>query len=668
MTTTILKEALKWAKVGVPVFPCGSNKAPLTENGHLDATTDPDQVKFMFESMGDDVMIGARMGTDSKLFALDFDLYKDGAAQYMQYLSDKGLLNDTQVHTTKSGGLHIIYRSDGDYPNVKPHVGVEVKGEGGYIIVPPSAGYTVQQRGIAYANPNLVKELLNAKRAASSSTVDSLKRQVLSGTAFHDPLAQIAARRSSQGWPPERVQRELYDVLEASAARNKTHARHPRWLSLMEDGGQELSRIVGSGNDKFNPNVHTDKARDNVDDDLLKGLSAGSEGMFKRPDTDDEPNREAIPEWGTELWPFEGQGYFSTEDRDIFNQAYVAYPLFAERESVLLAAEPKAGKTAIALKLAMQVANGEDLGNDFKVTEARPVLYFTLEGARAVEMRIRAERDKRREKELSEQERDMLFVVDRPHNFADKENREANGAKIVLHNEMCKRQFNADLGLIVIDTLTKAMPGRDQNSVEDTSELFELIGFLRSNGINATILFIHHLSKQGNVRGSTNIEAEVDVVLGVRKDNKSGLVQMGVWRARSMDEETDYLFKFTSHHLGTTKQGHELHAPVVSLAEPEVDSSGATAAMAAKFAKAMDAIIALGKGEHDVQEVAISLANSGLVTPPTGKRPNFKTRTITDQLDAVFQNKTNFSYGDYIIRVRKAGNGLVESVKVMHAA
>lgn len=519
----ILKAAIDWAKKGVPVFPCGPDKAPLTVNGHLDASTDPEQVKFMFEGM-DDCMIGARMGVDSGLFALDFDLYKPGAREYMEYLDGKDLLSSSQVHTTQSGGIHILYRGDGQFPNVKPHEGVEVKGEGGYIIVPPSAGYKIQERGIAYASPQLVAELLAKRKQSSASSIDQLKQAVLSGKSFHDPLAQIAARRSAQGWPVERVVKELRDLLTASSASSTRHARHERWASLVDDTSGELLRIASTSNEKFNPNAHTEKVKEHVNDEHINDYAKASQGLFSRPATEQEDQGQddkVVPDWGTSVWPFEDAGYFSLTERNIFDQKYVAYPLFAERESVLIAAEPKAGKTAIALKLAMQVAMGEDLGEDFKVSEARPVLYFSLEGARAVEMRIRAELDDRKDRGLDTPERDMLFVVDRPHSFGSSDVRDSNGAKIVLHNEMCKREFDTELGLIVIDTLTKAMPGKDQNSVEDTSELFELIGFLRSHGVNATIAFIHHLSKQGNVRGSTNIEAEVDVVLGVNKDKRS---------------------------------------------------------------------------------------------------------------------------------------------------
>lgn len=49
LTTTpsnvMLTAALHFAELGLDVFPCGSDKRPYTDNGHLDATTDPDMIE-----------------------------------------------------------------------------------------------------------------------------------------------------------------------------------------------------------------------------------------------------------------------------------------------------------------------------------------------------------------------------------------------------------------------------------------------------------------------------------------------------------------------------------------------------------------------------------------------------------------------------------------------
>jgi len=63
MKEDLIREAIKWAENGIPVFPCNDQKRPLTKNGFYDAETDPDKVRRLFEFYGDSVkMIGGRMG------------------------------------------------------------------------------------------------------------------------------------------------------------------------------------------------------------------------------------------------------------------------------------------------------------------------------------------------------------------------------------------------------------------------------------------------------------------------------------------------------------------------------------------------------------------------------------------------------------------------------
>lgn len=673
MDNSLVNAALQWAKKGVPVFPCGDNKAPLTENGHLDASVDPMKVKAMFEFAGENALIGARMGADSGLFACDFDLYKPGAQEYMDTLAEQGLLTSTQVHSTRSGGLHFIYRSDTDYPNCKPAPGVEIKGEGGYVIVPPSPGYSIQQTGISYAKPELIQILLEKRRAASKSTVDALKASILSAADFHDSLAQLSARLSARGLSQAAVQRDLMETLGASVASNPAHPRHDRWKKLMADAGGELSRIASTSHTKYNHTVAGEKAREAAGQGVIDQLATASAGMFNRSaggeDSGELPQLEKaieklLPQEGE--WPFANDGYFSSENRDILNQRYVMYPLFAERETVLMAAEPKAGKTAISLKLAMSVSRGESLGAGeygLSITEPRPVLYFTLEGARAVEMRVAAERQRILDAggEWPNGSGDRLFIVDRPQNLIADAAQLAFCAKVVAHDRKCQQVYGSGLGLLFIDTLTKAMPGGDQNSVEDTSKLFKVVDILREYGVTATIVFIHHLSKQGEVRGSTNIEAEVDVVTSVEKSRAPGVVKLNIRRARSIDEAVSYTFKLSSFYLGTTVQGHQMHAPVVDLMGAEdVTTSGEAARAAAKWAKLCTALIErLGVGEHNVENIYGVLVTEGFMERSKSRRPRMDHESIQKPIRTLFDGKHNWSFSDYWMGVtRDAANNI----------
>ena len=68
-----LEAALEWASKGRPVFPCGRDKRPLTQNGFKNATTDPSAIRSMWAEHLD-AMIGIATGSTSGLIVLDFDV------------------------------------------------------------------------------------------------------------------------------------------------------------------------------------------------------------------------------------------------------------------------------------------------------------------------------------------------------------------------------------------------------------------------------------------------------------------------------------------------------------------------------------------------------------------------------------------------------------------
>jgi hypothetical protein len=202
------------------------------------------------------------------------------------------------------------------------------------------------------------------------------------------------------------------------------------------------------------------------------------------------------------------------------------------------------------------------------------------------------------------------------------------------------------------------MPGGDQNSVEDTSQLFEMIGMLRSMGITAPIMFLHHLSKQGDVRGSTNIEAEVDVVLGLGKIKDSSDVVVNIRRARSMDEDNYYRFSFTSMYLGETIQGFALSAPVIELVGKTVPTSGDKIKEDWAWKKLNDALIdALGEGHHGIREIVAALYE--YVSPPSGRRPNFYEASVQKPLRKLFDGRHNWAFGQWHMTLERDGDNII---------
>jgi len=645
---TVLKAALKWAGEGIPVFPCNSRKRPMTSDGFYSASTDVDTVTAMFKDQGAGTLIGARMGQECGLFAVDLDIYKPGAAgesakQYMADLLARGLLPDTQRHKTMNGGLHLIYSSSTDWPNCAPTDGVEIKGEGGYIILPPSRGYSIEDdAGFAEAPTALIEVLIKSRSSHRAQTTTDLKANVASAKDFHNSLASLAAKLFRRGTAPEKVMDALLGALQGSVAAATQHARHDRWRTLIDDSDGELSRIVNSGRSKYDPSASTENAQDSVNTDLLAKFAAASDGMFAAPPSPHEGKEEKPAIDYGDSWPFEGDGYFAHEHIDVSSQKFNIYPVYAENESVIIAADPKAGKTAISLRLAFALACGQDFGTTFKVSEARGVLYFALEGTRAIKLRLEAEKRRQTEEGIVLPDNIPLFVVERTPNVL--RHQEDLAAKIIAADKWYKKESGKQLGLVVLDTLTKAMPGADQNSVDDTSKLFEITDMLRRGGVVATVVFVHHTGKDGKTRGSSNIEAEVDVVLKVKKqeDNTS---TMYVHMARSIEDGQQFHFRLKGYSLGKTEQGIEQSAPYVELIEGPTQTSNdvSDAARRAHTIKPiLEVLFSMSIGEHTLRSCIAELKKAGIMAGRGAKSDALKLLALVfDRTDSVvYRNHT----------------------------
>ena len=131
------------AAAGVPVFPClGEGKRPLTRRGFLDARSDPEQVAAWW-SRTPNANIGIPTGAASGVVVVDVDVHgpHDGRAAY-QRATEAGLVDGAGLLVrTPTGGAHVYFPAT---PGSEQRswqaaaAGVDFRGDGGYIIAPPS--------------------------------------------------------------------------------------------------------------------------------------------------------------------------------------------------------------------------------------------------------------------------------------------------------------------------------------------------------------------------------------------------------------------------------------------------------------------------------------------------------------------------------------------------
>jgi bifunctional DNA primase/polymerase-like protein len=147
--------ALHYAALGWPVFPCRDKHQPLTTHGFKDATTNPTQIAEWWRRWPR-AWIG--VATGHAFAVLDIDLHED--CNGFQTVKALGVekLPVTPTVKTPSGGYHLYFEQ------TEPPIGVTVgalgrgiglgldwRGLGGYVILPPSGEYRWIMRAAALA-------------------------------------------------------------------------------------------------------------------------------------------------------------------------------------------------------------------------------------------------------------------------------------------------------------------------------------------------------------------------------------------------------------------------------------------------------------------------------------------------------------------------------------
>ncbi len=175
---TILDAAVAYARSGLPIFPCKLNKQPYTKDGFKSATTCPEMICSWWHQWPR-ASIGMPTGKASGRIVIDVDVRSHGGKALDELQAKYGPLPKTLGVKTGGGGTHYYFwaRSLGIRNSVSMlGAGLDVRGEGGYVILPPSGhpsgGSYEWLNGSAPVDLPVWLERLVLKRAKNSSPSD----------------------------------------------------------------------------------------------------------------------------------------------------------------------------------------------------------------------------------------------------------------------------------------------------------------------------------------------------------------------------------------------------------------------------------------------------------------------------------------------------------------
>jgi hypothetical protein len=156
----MIDSALDYARKSWQIFPvhnvnpeqklcsCGNpdcdhpGKHPMTVEGFKEATTDVTKIKEWWDRW-ENANIGIKTGRACGIFVLDVDKNHDGFKSLTDLEKKYGKLPDTLIARTGGEGIHMYFAYPFNGESIPCSIskigkGIDVKGDGGYVVAPPS--------------------------------------------------------------------------------------------------------------------------------------------------------------------------------------------------------------------------------------------------------------------------------------------------------------------------------------------------------------------------------------------------------------------------------------------------------------------------------------------------------------------------------------------------
>lgn len=197
--------------------------------------------------------------------------------------------------------------------------------------------------------------------------------------------------------------------------------------------------------------------------------------------------------------------------REIINEPAIEWAvqsIFQHRHVNAIYGWSGVGKSFIALDMAAAVATGGEWFG-YKTT-AMPVLYVAIEGGSSLNQRLAAY-----EKGTGAEYPQNVEFYRGKFKLTDAD---------LITDFIAQRKVQGQVGgMIIIDTLSKAIAGVDENSNAEMAKVVEQLELLR-DGLNACVIVVHHSTKPdpktgiaGHMRGAGALQAGIEGVLEVTK-------------------------------------------------------------------------------------------------------------------------------------------------------
>ena len=544
--------ALYYLRRGFSVVPVRRGEkipaVPWHQYQHRRATLAEIEDWFTDPTMG----VGIVTGAISNIIVLDFD-GSLGAETEAQILPRIGV---GPVALTGGGGAHRIMAHPGRKVFTRTGVlpGMDVRGDGGFIVAPPSVHASGRQYSWDvdfhiddYGLPTL-----------TDSLTEIICRDVIHGTASVSAVTHAAGPLGLQGAITDGREQYMRDtVLAVVSGLHKRLGRLPTEEEVVAEGWPQYAAKVdlrrpGRGEAEFRMKVRY--TLDRAERGVLRLEQPNPVATGSATPSAQGVAGGVAPDGGLPLV------YFTDINANLDAADFVE-GLLTEGGMSVTYGESNCGKTFFMTDLALHVAAGMEWNG--RAVEEGGVIYCALEGSHGISNRVTAWRQHHKMEGVIT----PFAIIPISINLLDPA---ADTERLIQAITKAQAEMEKPVRLVVLDTLSRALSGGNENAPDDMGALVANIDRVRQ-ATGAHVNGVHHSGKDTakGARGHSLLRAATDTEIEITRATKDSPSVATVKKQRDLEIEGEWIFKLTTVELGRNRRGKPVTSCIITPADPK---------------------------------------------------------------------------------------------------
>jgi hypothetical protein len=521
-------------------------------------------------------LITGRCSGNAFMIDLDTHRHPEAAAWWNAVLEveNSGLDLETIEQRTGGGGIQKLFLAPPGFvvPTIKTSIGVDIRGQGGFAVLPPSLhesgqhydwlpGRAPWEIAIEVAPDWLLEAIVDLAEAHGGGVaIRSPEKEFQTQPHSHTSGEQVVNEFGTVIDGREHLMRDVvwHAVLELyRAAPIKPQgaeleaAMEASWASYEM---KVATRVAGA--DKLTGLAQEDRGRKEFgrkwkrvlrlwDSPKMKAEAAKPPPVKRIEDPAAEFQQAAEQAEAAAkidpnaIYPFlDVRGIKATAD-----PIWLLLDMIPEKVVGFLYGPPGCLKTFIALDMGLSMATGREAWWERKIGRKGAVIYISSEGIGGLKFRLMA----------WEQHRQVnaddapFYLIKETINFMIRE----DIGKLIATVQAIKDLAQTEILAVFVDTVSRVLPGAEENQQKDMTIFVAACDAVRQR-FDATVIGIHHTNRQGGFRGSSVMPGAGDFLIEVRREPGAMDGSIFAQKIKDAPDGWEQFFKVTKVTLSDT--------------------------------------------------------------------------------------------------------------------